>query len=546
MKKPTAFWLLIFILSIFAPTVSAQSPPDARFGVVESYVNPAEASALGAGYTRIVLRWDIIQPAGRDDWKPANVPDPLIETDLAAGREVVAVLMGTPNWASLGANDARAVPDMEAWGNFITRVAQQYQGRINTWVIWNEPNIPTDAPNSTWLGSPDDYIRLQKVAYDNIKAVNPAMRVMLGGLSDTPEKQLSYLTQLLEILNSDPTAAAKNFYFDGVLFHLYDSPRQLFDTLNQAHALLDSFGAGKKAIWVNESNALPTDDPIDPPKNESLVEVSLQAQANFVIQAAALSIAGGAQRFEIYKLQNTAENPPDGLLRSDGSRRPAFDAYRVVTKYFAGYSNYEWLHENHIYVITLNRGDKTTTVLWNDSSAEQTFALNAIAPNGILVDTAGSETPVSAVNGVYTLRLPAADCAAPPCIIGGAPRLLIEVGSPEARASLLPLATHTPTATPIPTETATVTPSPTLTPTPTVTPTPQSAIALVASPAPTRITENTSPQITAMPTPTYVSTLPDFRTIFTPARILFLIVLGSVLFTLIFFLQYRAWHNWRR
>jgi hypothetical protein len=44
---------------------AAPTPPDPRFGLVESFVNPAAASEAGAGYTRIILRWDVIQPGGR-------------------------------------------------------------------------------------------------------------------------------------------------------------------------------------------------------------------------------------------------------------------------------------------------------------------------------------------------------------------------------------------------------------------------------------------------------------------------------------------------
>ena len=63
----------------------------------ETFVNAEAATGAGAGYTRIILRWDVIQPAnGADDWKPANVPDPFIEQELAAGRQVVGLLIGTP------------------------------------------------------------------------------------------------------------------------------------------------------------------------------------------------------------------------------------------------------------------------------------------------------------------------------------------------------------------------------------------------------------------------------------------------------------------
>ncbi len=91
--------ILVLALAAVVPRSTEASPPDPRFGIVESFVNPAAASEAGVGYTRIILRWDVIQPAGPVDWKPANVPDPIIEGELAAGREVVGLLIGTPDWA---------------------------------------------------------------------------------------------------------------------------------------------------------------------------------------------------------------------------------------------------------------------------------------------------------------------------------------------------------------------------------------------------------------------------------------------------------------
>lgn len=95
---------LILVAALLAAQMSAPDaaaaadpapPPDPRFGIVEAYTDPAAAAEAGAGYTRVILRWDVIQPAGPDDWKPANVPDPLIAGELAAGRQV-GLLIGTP------------------------------------------------------------------------------------------------------------------------------------------------------------------------------------------------------------------------------------------------------------------------------------------------------------------------------------------------------------------------------------------------------------------------------------------------------------------
>ncbi|MCB0004080.1 MAG: hypothetical protein KDH08_24275, partial [Anaerolineae bacterium] len=86
-------WGLILLTCwplLLAPAASAQQaiPPDPRFGIVETTANPQAAAEAGAGYTRIILRWDVIQPGSPADWKPANVPDPVVAAELAAGREV--------------------------------------------------------------------------------------------------------------------------------------------------------------------------------------------------------------------------------------------------------------------------------------------------------------------------------------------------------------------------------------------------------------------------------------------------------------------------
>ena len=553
--RPSSFILrpLLVLASIFFIAGSAAQaqgpPPDPRFGIANAYVNAGEASVAGAGYTRIFLRWDVIQPAGRDDWKPANVPDPFIEAELAAGRDVVAVLIGTPNWASKGVNDSRAVPDMEAWGNFTKRVAQQYQGRITHWIIWNEPDVwDTANPSNTWLGTEEDYLQLLKSAYSNIKAVDPTMQIHLAGLTyrwDADYGREQYLSRLLKLITADPEASRYGYYFDALGYHVYNDPPQILKVLTEARAALDVYRLDKP-IWLNETNAPPTNDPLEPVA-EAPIPITQQEQAAFVIQAFALSIAGGAQRAEFYQLRNAAGDPvPFGLLRHDDSRRPAFDAYRAVTKYFAGYVDYNWLHQGNFYIVTLDRRGQTTTVLWNTSPEDRPFSINAIAPQATLVDEAGNEQPISAQNGIYTLVLPGATCAN--CAIGGAPRLLIEQGSPEQRVSLIPLATNTPTPTAPPTNTPTVTPrpSPTGTPIP-VTPTPPPPTAVAAAPNAVN-----SPTTAVKPAPRPASPqeiiVPVFnlKTLFTPGRIVILLVLGVGLFTLIYFIQLKLWSKWRR
>ncbi len=291
--------LLVLALAAGFPRWAEASPPDPRFGIVESFVNPAAASEAGVGYTRVILRWDVIQPAGPVDWKPANVPDPIVEGELAAGREVVGLLIGTPDWAIApdwaGDRSSRAVPDMFYWEAFVRRMAQQYQGRIRHWIIWNEPDVWMDGhPGKTWDGTVEDYARLLKSAYLAIKDVDPTMTVHVAGMTyywDWEHGRRRYLDRLLEAIAADPEAAARGYYFDGVTYHLYFSPSQTVDVLNETRQALSRYGMAGKEIWINETNAPPSEDPQEAPWSKPRFRVSLEEQAAFVLQEFALAFS---------------------------------------------------------------------------------------------------------------------------------------------------------------------------------------------------------------------------------------------------------------
>jgi hypothetical protein len=535
-------------------------PPDPRFGIVDTYVNSAAASEAGAGYTRITFQWDVIQPGGVGDWKPANVPDPFIDAELAAGREVVAVLMGTPAWAAAdGSGSPKAVPDMSYWEFFVRRMAQQYQGRIRHWIIWNQPDVPeVTHPGNTWAGGVEDYYRLLKTAYLAIKDVDPTLQVHVGGLTyfwDQERGQRQYLDRLLEIIVADPEAPAHSYYFDAVAYHLYFHPRQTLDILGEVQGMLGAHGVMAKDIWINQTNAPPSEDPLSPSTAAPGFRVSLEEQRAFVIQEFALAFAGGANRVAFYKLRDDADRPPSaqpyGLLRADDSRRPAFDAYQVVTAYLRDFRAVQWQHVGDVYAVTFDRGGTTTTVLWTMSRTATRFTINAIAPQATLVDEVGNTSTLNATGGTYTVELPAAVCARETdCFIGGAPRLLVEVGSLAERPGLVPVAT--PTAKPEGEAQATSTSTPTLIPpTPTIqAPTPASQptslptlVFMTPTPTPVGISQIPTPSPTPAPTLTPLPPITPL-TIFTPARCLILIIVGLVVFTLTYGLQMFLW--WRR
>ena len=224
-------------------------------------------------------------------------------------------------------------------------------------------------------------------------------------------------------------------------YHLYFNPSQTVDVLNETRQTLSRYGMGGKEIWINETNAPPSEDPQEAPWSKPRFRVSLEEQAAFVLQEFALAFSSGASRVEVYKLRNSADHPesiePFGLLRADNSPRPAFAAYQVATTYLADFESARREQRGDVLAVTFDRGDETTTVLWTKGTSPARVRVKAIAPDAVLIDEQGNTQPVKAHNSAFTIDLPGAKCTQRiGCFIGGAPRLLVEQGPSGGRKAL--------------------------------------------------------------------------------------------------------------
>ncbi|MBN1179051.1 MAG: hypothetical protein JXD18_07565 [Anaerolineae bacterium] len=528
MKKCTALFLaIVFLLTALGPAhrTTQAAGPDYRFGVIEAYDAPWEASALGAGWTRVTFRWNEIQPDSPEQW---NLPitEEQLNLELAQGRQVVGLLTNTPVWATdmergigvprglyLGHNDPNNL-----WGAFLRNLVTRYAGRIDHWIIWNEPDI-WDTYHQSWGGSVEDYAQLLRVSYGVIKETNPNGVVHLAAVThwwDANYGRDLFMHRLIQVLISDPNAPNYNYYFDVATFHVYFQAENVYDLTTFYYNMLRGYGL-TQPIWIVETNAAPSEDPARPVPGAQF-HVTLDDQSAFIIQAMALGIAAGAQRIAVYKMIDTerdlAANPePFGLVRADGTRRPAFTAYQVGMTYLAGFRSGTWVRRDDASVVVIDRGTQTTTVVWSRTPAPQSVILQAQTTSALLVDMWGRARLVYPERGYYYLDV--AGCAYEgTCLIGGAPLMLVEdaSGNPDVApiepAPTMPdvdvpeLPTSTPALTYTPTPSATPTPSPTstptATPTPTVTPTP--------SPTPTPLPPTDTPTPTATPTPRPYST----------------------------------------
>ena len=375
----------------------------------------------------------------------------------------------------------------------------------------------------SWGGSAEDFVRLLQVGYAVAKETNPNAIVHMAGIMHWYNEH--WFGQFIDAVTAQPGAAANGYWFDIATLHLYHEPEKIHDVT--AHYLAMMRGRGlHQPIWIAETNAY-------------LSRATPEEQAFFVFQALSLGIAAGAERIAVYKMADTetdsaADPEPFGLVQMDGSRRPAFKAYQVAATHLAGFRSGTWERRDDISVVTIDRGERTTTVAWARIAEPRTAMIPARTTRALLADVWGSAHYVYPERGYYFVQLPAARCAEG-CTIGGAPSIIVEeapasantapaprsptpvsVGPTTSSATPVPgaafTATPTFTATPPPTATQTQTPTATSTATPTASPTMKASPTQVwtptASPKPTRtlvVTKRQTSAPTVTPSPTAAS-----------------------------------------
>jgi hypothetical protein len=410
------------------------------FGVVEGFWLPDAVCELGAGWERIIFDWAQHQPTGPDDWHTLNVDDRWLANARDCNREVVAVFKHTPDWATDG-TPGPGVPlglylpvddPGNYWANFVRRTAEYYQPRgVNRFIIWNEPDITRETYGFEFEGSLDDYFQMLKVAYLVIKEANPDAEILLAGTTywhDVNEGRRLYVDRLLERIMADPEAVANHYYFDILSLHIYFRAETVYDIVRAMRDLLDQYGLQEKRIWITETNAGPTDDPLWPVVRPQY-QINLAQQSAFLVQAVALGLAAGAERIEAYKFYDWNLPPGSetfGLIRADGSRRPAFYTWTMAIRHLNDVESAVYTQTDTLDVVRMShRDDHQTLVAWARTAESTQLEVGGV-DEAMLIDQYGNETLLASQDGVVKLFLPGARCdRADGCAVGGDVSLLV-------------------------------------------------------------------------------------------------------------------------
>jgi len=216
---------------------------------------------LGVKWIRLPALWGATAPEeGKWDWRAF---ERVLASCEAAGLELVPTLnwplgpkdhrRGAPAWV---VDHAQKPPkDPAVFAEYAGEIVRRYRGRVRTWCVWNEPNLP-----AYWHPRPDaeDYVALLRAAYQAIKAADAEARVIGLSLGFVDLKYAERFFQagghrFLDILDVHPyrcpTPPDQPHPF---LIHKPKGPKgTLVEAIRAVEALARKYGA-EKELWIGE------------------------------------------------------------------------------------------------------------------------------------------------------------------------------------------------------------------------------------------------------------------------------------------------------
>ncbi len=299
----------------------------------------------GVKWIRFDIDWSLVQKDGPKSYNWAGY-DLVVSVAQELGIEPIALLTYTPTWArTSGCSSNKCAPaDPSQFAEFVSLAAKRYAASgVKVWEIWNEENY-----YGYWMPTVNmsSYVSLLKASYIAIKNVDPNATVLTGGLAAVMTGQgnigeIDFVKQLY--------ANGAKGYFDGVAVHPYSYPfLPSFNTtgnpwpgMTQMYQIMANNGDGQKKIWITEFGA-PTNGPGDmailgnTKKEGAADHVSEDLQSRILEDALAhYKEYAWAGPFLWYSFQDVGTDSSNkenffGLVRYDGSKKPAYDALEKV------------------------------------------------------------------------------------------------------------------------------------------------------------------------------------------------------------------------
>ena len=206
----------------YALGVNPSELDDTQLATVLDKAEAAGVTSISSGAT-----WWYLDKSPRSyDWSDL---DRLVSGAEARRMKIKLQLAGTPDWVhpdlvnTVPAHSDRVWyppredTELHHWSNFVYDVVSRYEGRVESYEMWNEPNI-----SDFWKPNPNpsEYAALLRAGYLSAKNAYPDAKVTFGGLS---RNDRGYLSAYYSEVKEYPEAPAKTYFFDLMNVQPYSS-----------------------------------------------------------------------------------------------------------------------------------------------------------------------------------------------------------------------------------------------------------------------------------------------------------------------------------
>jgi hypothetical protein len=166
---------------------------------------------VGATSVRDDVSWDHIETEKDHLVMPSGF-DQLVDQAVKANLQPLLILDYGNRWYDSG--DKPASPEaLTAFARYAAFVVQHFKGKVHMYEMWNEWNTTT---GNTHAGTPQDYVRLLKVVYPAVKAIDPSAVFIAGAIGG---RDLNWLSAML--------SAGALGSFDALSIHPYNFGRPM-------------------------------------------------------------------------------------------------------------------------------------------------------------------------------------------------------------------------------------------------------------------------------------------------------------------------------
>lgn len=323
-------------------------------------------------HTRASFFWAEAQPS-QEKWNEDYLRrfEQDLQRERLLGRRVVVVIVGTPDWAGSD-GEANGVPrGLDAsigspeniWATSLRVIVKRYSHLTKNWSIWNEPDIQQlEFHFNTWRGTQKDFVALLKTAYMTIKSEDQEAKIHLPGLTHWWDPQ--YFQQLLDLIRLDQDAKICDYFFDYASLNLQGAVEVYSQVPILWKKILDERGIDKP-IWILEANLIST----------AWFKINEEEQASWVIEASAIAVASGVDRFTLFRW---GVDPPislDGMF--DIRNKKAAQALRTAARFFTAVISAKLTRTGSVWTVEMQRGDAAIFVVWNMSTKPVSYTIRS-------------------------------------------------------------------------------------------------------------------------------------------------------------------------